>query len=215
MWKCENVQNIVIDIRYPTKKITLFYLLSHILVQIQNERFHHQCHSSSSRKLFSLCSSRAIFQLQFLGNFSSGSEVGQKGLPVDSCTNIESSHATATYQCQTDFRQKADSSSESENFPESHNQRNFRFSREKILSCRYRFSELEEGIISRVHLWMPIYIGTFKKYGEARHRTSLNKNVKRGNVFHGSKNYINRNISWGTDVKVGIYKIQCFSVKCV
>ena len=102
---------------------TFFYLLSHILVQVQNERFHHQGHSpSSSQKLFSLCSWRAIFQLQFLGNFSSGSEVGQKGLPVDSCTNIESSHATASNQCQTDFRQKADSSSESENFLEWHNQ---------------------------------------------------------------------------------------------
>ena len=106
-----------------SKIFTFFHLLSHILVQVQNERFHHQSHSpSSSQKLFSLCSCRAIFQLQFLGNFSSGSEVGQKGLPVDSCTNIESSHATATNQCQTDFREKADSTSESENFLEWHNQ---------------------------------------------------------------------------------------------
>ena len=106
-----------------SKIFTFFYLLSHILVQVQNERFHHQGHSpSSSQKLFSLCSCRAILQLQFLGNFSSGWEVGQKGLPVDSCTNIESSHATATNQCQTDFREKADSTSESENFLEWHNQ---------------------------------------------------------------------------------------------
>ena len=94
---------------------------------------------------FSRTISRA---LQFLGNFSSGSEVGQKGLPVDSCTNIESSHATASNQPQTDFRQKAGTTSESENFLESHNQWDRKFSPERILLSRYRVSELEEGIIS-------------------------------------------------------------------
>ena len=44
---------------------TLFYLLSHILVQVQNERFHHQRHSPSSRKLFSLCSSAQFFSCNF------------------------------------------------------------------------------------------------------------------------------------------------------
>ena len=41
---------------------SFFHLLSHILVQVQNEGFHHQSHSSPPQKLFSL---RSFLQLQF------------------------------------------------------------------------------------------------------------------------------------------------------
>ena len=141
LWQIWDKQCGIFQISYKVFRDFSFYLLSHILVQVQNERFHHQRHSPSSlQKLFSLYFSRC--------NFSSSWEVARKGsllipAPISSpLTQLQPNHP------QTDFREKADTSSESENFLESHNQRDLKFSPEKIVWSGYRFSELEEGIIS-------------------------------------------------------------------
>lgn len=75
-----------------------------------------------------------------------------------------------------EFQTKADTSSESKNLN--------RTIIEILNSPQKRYFEADIGfqnwrkeLYPRVHLWMPIFIGTLKKYGETQHWT-LNKNVE-------------------------------------
>ena len=173
---------------------TFSNLLSHILVQVQNERFHHQRHSPSSlQKLFSLYSSLGQFlgPCNFLAISLRAQKLVRKGsllIPAPISSPLTQLQAT---QPQTDFRQllKAETFlnrtiSEIVNFPQ-----------KGYFEADIGFQNWRKELYPRVHLWMPIFIGTLKKYGEAQYWT-LNKNVK-GRIFM-DQNYINGSVFWRT-----------------
>ena len=159
-------------------------------MQVQNERFHHQRHSPSSlQKLFSLYSSLGQFlgPCNFLAISLRAQKLVRKGsllIPAPISSPLTQLQAT---QPQTDFRQllKAETFlnrtiSEIVNFPQ-----------KGYFEADIGFQNWRKELYPRVHLWMPIFIGTLKKYGEAQYWT-LNKNVK-GRIFMG-QNYINGSV---------------------
>ena len=97
-----------IEISYNVFFFTFSNLLSHILVQVQNERFHHQRHSPSSlQKLFSLYSSLGQFlgPCNFLAISLRAQKLVRKGsllIPAPISSPLTQLQAT---QPQTDFRQ--------------------------------------------------------------------------------------------------------------
>ena len=112
---------------------SFFHLLSHILVQVQNEGFHHQSHSSPPQKLFSL---RSFLQSCSFPSLTTQNLVRKSSLLIPAPISSPLTQLQARVppsQCQTDFRQNADTSVlKVKNFLESYNQKDLKFSHETL-----------------------------------------------------------------------------------
>ena len=100
------------------------------------------------------------------------------------------------------------------NFLEWHNQQVLDSPhRKNLFQADIGFQNWRKELYPRVHLWMPIYIGTLKKYGEAQHWRLEFPVEKNGRLFPCNtlfsvkkcfiyKNYTNWSICWETYGKV-------------
>ena len=153
---------------------SFFHLLSHILVQVQNEGFHHQSHSSPPQKLFSLRSFRnssaAVFPLRIWSERAPCWFLHQYRVLSRNCKQ-ESLRANARQISDKMLTQVL----KVKNFLESYNQKDLKFSHEtlkQISGFRIGGKNYIRRFICECQ-----YILAPEKYGGAQHWT-LDKDMK-------------------------------------